>query len=159
MLFFAFALSCALPLERCSSADDVCLLQLRSNTDTEPIAQLKSNTDSSLEGHTVKDGPEEFLTWFDDGMQPDEIPVWPCTLATADCRDWLLRMAKEHACNKEGLSAEDEADQDEYGGMSNEDRKFEADEEEKTAETAAALQLQASAADHTDLASKTTESS
>jgi len=94
MLFFAFALARAQSVERCSSEDGVCLLQLRSNSDSSP------------EGHIQQHGSTKFLSWLDGGMELAAIPALPCAVGSTDCRARLLTMAKEHACSRDGPPAE-----------------------------------------------------
>ena len=70
MLAVAFALSCAQAAEQCSSTDDVCLLQLKSNTDSRLAAQLENDTIALLSSETDSEtDSEDWLDW--------------------DCLDWL----------------------------------------------------------------------
>jgi hypothetical protein len=58
MLLLAFALSCAQAADDCSSADDVCLLQLKSNTESLMDAQVEDDTISLLSSESDAENEE-----------------------------------------------------------------------------------------------------
>lgn len=58
MLLVAFALSCAQAAEECSSAEDVCLLQLKSTKDSYLDAQVENDTISLLSSESGSENEE-----------------------------------------------------------------------------------------------------